>query len=68
MYMDGAGSSRCTSNAATQPSHPAGHDDSAEHTSCAQVGPWSPPPTRLSPPLFSGSAHDGGCIFVLTPS
>ena len=22
---------------------------------------------RISPPVFSGSAHDGGCIFVPTP-
>nr|POF08266.1 hypothetical protein CFP56_55666 [Quercus suber] len=55
MYMDGVGSSRCTSDAVAQPSHPAGHDDSAELTSCAQAGPY-------------GSAHDGGCIFVPTPS
>ena len=67
MYMDGVGSSRCTPDAAAQPSHPAGHDDNAEHTSCAQAGPRSPPPTRLSPPLFSGSAHNSGCIFVPTP-
>nr|POE71635.1 hypothetical protein CFP56_48967 [Quercus suber] len=74
MYMDGVGSSRCMSDAAAQPSHPAGHDYSADHTSCAEAGPQSPPPTRqsppptrLSPPLFSGSAHDGGCIFVPTP-
>ena len=67
MYMDGAGSSRCTSDAAAQPFHPVGHDDNAEHTSCAQAGPRSPPPTQLSPPLFGGSAHDSGCIFVPTP-
>nr|POF03394.1 hypothetical protein CFP56_60583 [Quercus suber] len=49
------------------PSHPTpGHVDSAEHTSCAQAGPRSPPPTQLSPPLFSGFAHDGGYIFVPT--
>nr|POE44584.1 hypothetical protein CFP56_77643 [Quercus suber] len=67
MYMDGVGSSRCMSDAAAQPSHPAGHDYSADHAASAQAGPQSPPPTRLSPPLFSGSAHDGGCIFVPTP-
>uniref|UniRef100_A0A7N2RFI8 Uncharacterized protein n=1 Tax=Quercus lobata TaxID=97700 RepID=A0A7N2RFI8_QUELO len=67
MYMDGVGSSRCTSDAAAQPSHPPGHENSAEHTFCAQAGPRSPPPTRLSPPLFADSAHDGGCIFVPTP-
>ena len=67
MYMDGIGSSRCTSDVAAQPSHPAGHDNSVEHTSCAQDGPQSPPPTWLSPPLFGSSAHDSGCIFVPTP-
>ncbi|KAL4619786.1 hypothetical protein ACB092_06G105300 [Castanea dentata] len=66
MYMDGTGSSQCTSDAAAQPSHPVGHNDSAEHTSCAQASPWSLPPTWLSPLLFSGSAHDGGYIFVPT--
>ena len=68
MYMDGARSSRCISNAAARPSHPIGHDDSAEHTSHAQARPQSPLSTRLSPPLFSGSAHKGGYIFVPTPS
>uniref|UniRef100_A0A7N2L136 Uncharacterized protein n=1 Tax=Quercus lobata TaxID=97700 RepID=A0A7N2L136_QUELO len=41
---------------------------SAEHTSHAQVGPRSPLPTRPSPSLLSGSAHEGGCIFAPTPS
>ena len=67
MYMDGAELSRCTSYVVAQPSHLAGHDNSAEHISCAQAGPRSPPPTQLSPPLFGGSAHDSGCIFVPTP-
>ena len=67
MYMDGAGSSRCMSDAAAQPSHHASHDDSAKHTSCAQAGLQSPPPTWLSPPLLGGSAHNGGSIFVPTP-
>ena len=65
--MDGVGSSRCTSDTVAQPSHPAGHDNSAEHTSCAQAGPQSPPPTRLTPPLLGGSTHDGGFIFVPIP-
>nr|POF23208.1 hypothetical protein CFP56_48479 [Quercus suber] len=66
-YMDGVGSSRCTSDATAQASHPVGHDDSAEHTSHAQARPRSPLPTPLSPPLFSGFSHKGGCIFVPTP-
>ena len=68
MYMDGARSSQRTPDAAAGLSHLVGHDDSVEHTSDAQASPWSPPPTRLSPPLFSGSAHNGGYIFVPTPS
>nr|POF25143.1 hypothetical protein CFP56_66046 [Quercus suber] len=36
-YMDGIESSRCTSDATAQASHPVGHDDSAEHTSHAQA-------------------------------
>ncbi|KAL0000263.1 hypothetical protein SO802_019865 [Lithocarpus litseifolius] len=67
MYTDGTESSQCTPDAAAGPSHPVGHDDSAEHTSCAQTDPWSPSPTLPSPPLFSGSAHEGGCIFIPTP-
>ena len=65
--MDVARSSQCAPDTAAGPSHPVGHDDSAKHTSHAQAGPRLPPPTRLSPPLFSGSAHEGGCIFVPTP-
>lgn len=30
--------------------------------------PTSLLPTCMSPPLFTGSAHEGGCIFVPTPS
>nr|POF06486.1 hypothetical protein CFP56_27898 [Quercus suber] len=66
-YMDSVGSSRCMSDATAQASHPVGHDDSAEHTSHAQAHPRSPLPTLLSPPLFSGFTHKGGCIFVSTP-
>ena len=62
-----SGSSRCMSDAIAGPSHPVSHVDSAEHTSYAQAGPQSPVPTWLSPLLFSGSAHDGGYIFVPTP-
>ncbi|KAL0008245.1 hypothetical protein SO802_009747 [Lithocarpus litseifolius] len=67
MYVDGTRSLRCMFDAVAAPSHPVGHDDSAEHTSHAQAGPRSPLPTRLSPPLFSGSTHESGCIFVPIP-
>nr|POE76726.1 hypothetical protein CFP56_76677 [Quercus suber] len=67
MYMDGTRSLRCMPDAAAGPSHPVGHNNSAEHTSHAQAGPRSPPPTLLFPPLLSGSTHEGGCIFIPTP-
>nr|POE96377.1 hypothetical protein CFP56_53950 [Quercus suber] len=38
----------------------------AEHIFDAQARPRSLLPTPLSPPLFNGSAHEGGCIFVPT--
>lgn len=71
MYVDGVGTSRCMSDAATGPSHTVGYedllpsqcmsrDDREEHTSLTYVGPQSPLPTWLSPPLFSGFAHKGG--------
>ncbi|KAK9989805.1 hypothetical protein SO802_030044 [Lithocarpus litseifolius] len=53
--MDGAESSRCMSDAAAQPSHPAGHDDNAELGTQAQASPRSPLPTRLSPLLLTSS-------------
>ena len=65
--MDGAGSLQCTPDADAEFSHPVGHDDCAKQTYGAQATPQSPPPTRLSPPLFIGSAHNDGCIFVPTP-
>nr|POF11859.1 hypothetical protein CFP56_41008 [Quercus suber] len=67
MYMDGTGSLQCMFDDAAQPSHLTGHDVFAERTSYAQAGPRSPPPSQLSPPLFSGFVDDGGCIFVPTP-
>lgn len=71
MYVDGVGTSRCMSDAATGPSHTVGYedllpsqcmsrDDREEHTSLTYVGPQSPLPTWVSPPLFSGFAHKGG--------
>nr|POE81823.1 hypothetical protein CFP56_51979 [Quercus suber] len=49
------------------PSHTAGHEDTvpAQTTSRGASTDYEDPP-RMSPPVFSGSAHDGGCIFVPT--
>ena len=59
---------RCTSDAGTGPSHTAGHEDTipAQTMACGASTNYEDPP-RMSPPVFIGSAHDGGCIFVPTP-
>ena len=59
---------RCTSDAIAGPSHTAGHEDTvpAQTTARGASTDYKDPP-RMSPPVFSGSAHDGGCIFVPTP-
>ena len=59
---------RCTSNAGAGPSHTAGHEDTvpAQTTACGASTDYEDPP-RMSPPVFSGSTYDGGCIFVPTP-
>lgn len=80
MYIDGVGTPRCISNSNAKPSDTIGHkdrlssqctssrDDSEEHTSHTHISPRSPLPTHMSPPLFTKSAHEGGCIFVPSPS
>ena len=59
---------RCTSDAIAGPSHTASHEDTvpAQTTARGASTDYKDPP-RMSPPVFSGSAHDGGCIFVPTP-
>nr|POE98528.1 isoform 2 of methylsterol monooxygenase 2-2 [Quercus suber] len=61
--------SRCTPDAGTGPSHTASHEGTfpAQTTSRGASIDYEDPP-RMSPPIFSGSAHDGECIFVPTPS
>nr|XP_023919086.1 serine/threonine-protein phosphatase 7 long form homolog [Quercus suber] len=50
----------------TRPSHPASDAAGPSRTmSCGARQEYEAP--RMSPPVFSGSAHDGGCIFVPTP-
>ena len=59
---------RCTSDAGAGPSHTAGHEDTVPTQTMARGAStdYEDPPHML-PPIFSGSAHDGGCIFVPTP-
>nr|POF05717.1 hypothetical protein CFP56_32971 [Quercus suber] len=59
---------RCMSSTGTGPSHNAGHEGTvpAQTMSHGASTDYEDPP-RMSPPVFSGSAHDGGCIFVPTP-
>ena len=59
---------RCTSDAGVGPSHITGHEDTipAQTTACGASTDYKDPP-RMLRPVFSGSAHDGGCIFVPTP-
>ena len=58
---------RCTSDAIAGPSHTVGHEDTvlAQTTARGASTDYKDPP-RMSPPVFSGSGHDGGCIFVPT--
>ena len=59
---------RCTSDTGAGPSHTAGYEDTipAQTMACGASTDYEDPPC-MSPPVFSGSAHDGGCIFVPTP-
>ena len=59
---------QCTSDAIAGPSHTAGHEDTVPAQTTARGASTDyKDPSRMSPPVFSGSAHDGGCIFVPTP-
>ena len=57
------------SDAGTGPSHTAGHEDTVltQTMACGASTDYEDPP-HMSPLVFSGSTHDGGCIFVPTPS
>nr|POE71583.1 60s ribosomal protein l18a-like protein [Quercus suber] len=65
---NGGRTPRCMPDAGTGPSHTAGHEGTflAQTTSCGASTDYEDPPC-MSPSVFSGSAHDGGCIFVPTP-
>ena len=59
---------QCTSDIGAGPSHTASHEDTipAQTTAHGASTNYKDPP-RMSSLVFSGSAHDGGCIFVPTP-
>nr|POF11289.1 hypothetical protein CFP56_59106 [Quercus suber] len=67
LFDDGGRTPRCTSDAGTGPSHTAGHEDTilAQTTSHGASTNYEDLP-HMSPLVFSGSAHDGGCIFFPT--
>ena len=59
---------RCTFDAGAGPSHTISHEDTipTQTTARGTSTDYEDPP-RMSPPVFSGSVHDGGCVFVPTP-
>nr|POE57308.1 hypothetical protein CFP56_35166 [Quercus suber] len=65
---DGGRTPQCTSSAGAGPSHSAGHEGTvpAQTKSHGASTDYEDLPHML-PPVCSGSAHDGGCIFVPTP-
>ena len=65
LFDDGGRTPRCTSGAGAGPSHSVGHEGTipTQTTSHGASTDYEDPP-RMSPPVFSGSGHDGGCIFV----
>ena len=66
---DGGRTPQCTFGAGVRPSHTASHEDTvlAQTTSHGASIDYEDPP-HMSPPVFSGSTYDGGCLFVPTPS
>ena len=60
---------QCTSDVGIRPSHTTDHEDTipAQTMSHGASTEYEDLPC-MSPPVFSGSAHDSGCIFVPTPS
>ena len=68
LFDNGGRTPRCTSGASAGPSHSADHEGTvlAQTTSHGASMDYEDPPC-MSPPIFSGSAYDGGCIFVPTP-
>nr|POE82579.1 isoform 2 of methylsterol monooxygenase 2-2 [Quercus suber] len=68
LFDDGGRTLQCTPDAGIGPSYTAGHEGTfpTQTMSCGASTDYEDPP-HMSPPVFSGSAHDGGCIFVPTP-
>ena len=69
LYNEDDRTPQCTSDASAGPSHIASHEDTIPaQTTAHGASTDNEDPPRMSPPVFSGFAHDGGCIFVPTPS
>nr|POE68779.1 hypothetical protein CFP56_53921 [Quercus suber] len=65
---DGGRTPRCTFSTGARPSHSADHEGTVPtQTTSHSASTDYEDPFRMSPPVFSGSTHDGGCIFVPTP-
>ena len=61
------GTPRCTSGAGAGPSHTIGHEDIVPAQTMFHGASMDyEDPSRISPLVFNGSAHGGGCIFVPT--
>ena len=59
---------RCTFDAGVGPSHTASHEETIPTQTTARGASTDyEEPHRMSSLVFSGSVHDGGCIFVPTP-
>ena len=66
---DDGGTLRCTSGASAGPSHTIGHKDTVPAQTMSHGASMDYEDlSRISPLVFSGSAYDGGCIFVPTPN
>ena len=68
LFDDGGRTPRCTSGVGVGPSHTADHEDTVPAQTMSRGASIDyKDPSRMSPPIFSGSTYDGGCIFVPIP-
>ena len=68
LFDDGGRTPRCTSGVGVGPSHTADHEDTVPAQTMSRGASIDyEDPSRMSPPIFSGSTYDGGCIFVPIP-
>ena len=68
LFDDDGRTPRCMSDAGAGPSHTISHEDTVPAQTTAHGASTNyEDPSHMSPLVFSGSAHDGECIFVPTP-